>query len=79
MELLKTVFPFSFQPKRDVAALVINIAVYLAAGLVAALLISLTSKVAVLGLVISILGGLAVLYILAGAVFSVLHYTQVIR
>ena len=79
MELLKTAFPFSFHPKQDIAALVINIVVYLAAGLVAALLIGLISKVAALGLVISILGGLAVLYILAGAVLSVLHYTQVIR
>lgn len=79
MELLKTIFPYSFQPKQDIAALVINIVLYLAVGLVAALLIGLLNKIAVLGLVMSILGGFADLHILVGAVLSVLDYTKIIR
>lgn len=79
MELLKTVFPFSFQPKNDIAALVITILAYLGVGLVAALLIGLLNKVAVLGLVVSILGGLVNVYILAGAVLCALDYAKVIH
>lgn len=79
MELLKTVFPFSFQPKKDVAALVINILIYLAVGLVASLLIGLLSKINVLGLIVSLVGGLADLYVTAGVVLSVLDYTKVIK
>ncbi|MBQ9838374.1 MAG: hypothetical protein IJO56_02595 [Oscillospiraceae bacterium] len=79
MELLKTVFPFSFQPKKDVAALVINILIYLAVGLVAGLLIGLLSKINVLGLIVSLVGGLADLYVTAGVVLSVLDYTKVIK
>ena len=79
MELLKTVFPFSFQPKKDVAALIIHILIYLAVGLVAAFLIGVLGKVAVLGLIVSLLGGLADLYVTAGVVLSVLDYTKVIK
>ena len=79
MELLKTVFPFSFQPKKDVAALVINILIYLAVGLVASLLIGLLSKINVLGVIVSLVGGLADLYVTAGVVLSVLDYTKVIK
>ena len=79
MELLKTVFPFSFQPKKDVTALVINILIYLAVGLVASLLIGLLSKINVLGVIVSLVGGLAALYVTAGVVLSVLDYTKVIK
>lgn len=79
MQLLKTLFPFSFQPKQDVAALVINIVIYLAVGLIAALLIGILSKIAVLGLIVSILGGLVDLYVFAGAVLSVLDYIKILK
>lgn len=79
MELLKTVFPFSFQPKKDVAALVINILIYLAVGLVAGLLIGLLSKINVLGLIVSLVGGLADLYVTAGVVLSVLDYMKILK
>ena len=79
MELLKTVFPFSFQPKKDVATLVINILIYLAVGLVAGLLIGLLSKINVLGLIVSLVGGLADLYVTAGVVLSVLDYMKILK
>ena len=41
LALLKTVFPFSFVEKKDVAALVINVLIYLVVGIVAGVLIGM--------------------------------------
>ena len=79
MELLKKVFPYSFQAKKDVAALVINILIYLAVGLVAGFLIGILAKIPVLGMIIGLVGGLVDLYVLAGVVISVLDYMKILK
>lgn len=79
METLKKFFPFSFGEKKDVAALVINIVIYVVVGFVAGLLIALLSHIPVLGWIISFLGGAIDLYVTAGIVFSVLHYVKVLK
>lgn len=79
MELLKTVFPFSFQTKKDVAALAINILIYLVVGLVAGFLIGILAKIPVVGLIIGLVGGLVDLYVLAGVILSVLDYMKVLK
>ena len=79
MELLKTVFPFSFQAKKDIAALIVNVLIYLAIGLVAAFFIGILRKVAVLGMIVSLVCGLAELYITAGIVLSVLDYAKILK
>ena len=79
MELLKLLFPFSFQPKKDISRLILNILTYLGAGLIAGVLISLTAKVAILGTIVGLVGGFADLYMLAGIVISVLDYLQILK
>ena len=79
MDILKLLFPFSFRYKKDITQLFLNILTYLAAGLVAAILISLTAKVAVLGMIVGLIGGLVDLYILAGIVVCVLDYLKILR
>ena len=79
MDTLKKFFPFSFGEKKDVAALVINIVIYVVVGFVAGLLIALLSHIPVLGWIISLLGGAIDLYVTAGIVFSVLHYVKVLK
>lgn len=79
MDTLKKFFPFSFGEKKDVAALVINIVIYVVVGFVAGLLIALLSHIPVLGWIISLLGGAVDLYVTGGIVFSVLHYVKVLK
>ena len=79
MDTLKKFFPFSFGEKKDVAALVINIVIYVVVGLVAGVLIALLSHIPVLAWIISLLGGAVDLYVTGGIVFSVLHYVKVLK
>lgn len=79
MDTLKTLFFFSFQPKKDPAALVINILIYLVVGVVAGLVIGLLSHLPLVGWLIALVGGLVDLYVLVGIVLSVLDYMKVFK
>lgn len=79
MDMLKKFFPYSFQAKKDIAALVINIIVYIVVGAVAGLLIGILAKIPVLGVIIGLVGGLVDLYVLIGLVLSVLDYLKVLK
>ncbi len=79
MALLKKIFPYSFVAKKDVAALVINILIQLVVGIIAGVLIGILVKVPVLGIIISLIGGLVDLYVLAGIVISCLDYFKILK
>ena len=87
MEILKKVFPYSFKPLKDVAALVISVIVYVLASIVGAVIIALagllTGWIPVVGTLIGILlglcGSLVSLYCLAGIVIRFLTYFNVIK
>ena len=79
MDILKTLFPFSFKEKNAVADLVVNIIFYGVVGFIAGAAIWLLSKIPIIGVLISILGGAVDLYITIGIVLSVLHYTKVLK
>lgn len=79
MDILKTFFPFSFKEKNAVADLVVNIIFYVVVGFIAGAAIWLLSKIPIIGVLISILGGAVDLYITIGIVLSVLHYTKVLK
>ena len=79
MDLLKKFFPFSFTPKKDVAALVINVVIMIVIGFVIGLVIGLLSGIPVLGWIIGILGSLVDLYVTASIVLSFLHYFKVLK
>ena len=79
MDILKKVFPFSFNAKDGVGGLIVNILVYLVVGLVAGAFIGIFAKLPIVGLVIGLVGGLVDLYVLAGIVISVLDYLNVLK
>ena len=79
MDMLKMIFPFSFGEKKDVAALVINILIYLVVGIVIGFAIFLLAKIPVVGIIAGLVGSLLDLYILAGIIISVLDYLKILK
>ena len=87
METLKKYFPMSWKYTKDVANLVIGILIYLVVGLIAGAVIALSSLLvgwipllgALLVVVLSLVGGIVDLYVLAGIVIQVLVFTKVIK
>lgn len=79
MEMLKKYFPYSFKKKKDVAALVINIILYVVVGFVAGVLIALLSIIPFVGILIGIIGGAIDLYVTIGIVLSILDYLKVLK
>ncbi len=79
MDMLKKIFPFSFQAKSDLKALAINVLIYLAAALVAGLVVGVLSWVPILGAIIKLLGGLVGIYVVAGIVLTALDYLDLLK
>lgn len=82
MDMLKQYFPFSFQAKADVVALVINILIHFVVGLVISLALGLIGKILpfdIIGWILGIIGGVIDLYLLVGIVLSVLDYLKVLK
>ena len=79
METIKKYFPLSFKEKTEVKDLVINILIYLAGAIVVGVLMGAFSGVPVVNWMLGILGTLAEIYIVGGAVFSVLDYLKVVK
>lgn len=79
MDMLKKYFPFSFQEKKDITALVINIVIYLVVGLVAGALIGLLAVIPVLGIIFGLIGSVIGLYALVGIVFTCLDYFKLLK
>ena len=79
MDILKTIFPFSFTKKDDLAALIINILIHLVVGAVAGFLIGILAGIPIVGIIVGLVGGLVDLYVLAGVVISVLDYCKVLK
>ena len=80
MDLLKTIFPFSFNKKINATALVIHILIYIVAGAIVGLLTWVLSLIpAVGGFLAGIVGAVGGLYVLIGIVLSVLDYLKVLK
>ena len=79
MDTLKTLFFFSFLPKKDAVALAINILIYLVIGALVGLVIGLVDWLPLVGWVVSLVGAVIGLYILTGIVLSVLDYLDIIH
>ena len=79
MDMLKKYFPFSFGEKKDLAALIINILIYLVVGIVAGAIIALVSIIPILGVLIGLVGALIDLYVLVGIILSVLDYLKILK
>ena len=79
MDMLKQFFPFSFTAKNDVTALVVNVIIYLAAGVLICFAIELVSFIPLIGFLLGLVSGLVNLYILVGIVLSCLDYFKVLK
>ena len=79
MDMLKQIFPLSFGKKEDLTGLIVNIVIYLVAGLVASLAIAILAHTPIIGFIIGLLGGLVDLYVLVGIVLSVLDFLELLK
>ena len=79
MDMLKKFFPLAFKPKKDIAALVINIIIHLVVDAVAGVLIGILANIPLIGVIVSAVGGLVGLYFTISLVLSVLDYFKVLK
>ncbi len=79
MDLLKKIFPLSFKYAKDVANLIIGIIVYLVAGAIGAVVISIASLVPIVGWLIGALGGLVDVYVAVGVVLQILVFLKIVK
>ena len=87
METLKKIFPLSFKRVDTAANLVIGILIYLVVGILAGVLIALSTMIVgwipvvgpIIGWVLGIASSLIGLYVLAGIVIQILVFAKVIK
>ena len=81
MDFLKKFWPFSFAEKKDVAALVKTVILYVVAGIVLGVVGYLVGllHIPVLPWIISAVGYVYDLYATAAIVFTFLHYFKVMK
>ncbi len=87
MEALKKLFPLSFKRTDSVGSLVVGILIYLVVGLVAGVLIALSTMIvgwipvvgAIIGWALGIVSSLIGLYVLAGIIIQILVFCKVIK
>ena len=75
MDMLKKIFPLSFQSKPDIASLVINILIQLVVSAVAGWVVGIVAALPLIGFIF----GLLSLYFMAGIVISLLDYFKVLK
>ncbi len=87
METLKKIFPLSFKRLDSVASLVIGILIYLAVGVVAGLLIALSTLIVgwipvigpIVGWALGVVSSVFGLYVLVGIIIQILAYCKVFK
>ena len=79
MDMLKKFFPLAFKPKKDIAALVINIIIHLVVDAVAGVLIGILANIPLVGIIVGAADGLVGLYFTISLVLSVLDYFKVLK
>ncbi len=87
MEALKKLFPLSFKRTDSVGSLVVGILIYLVVGLVAGVLIALSTMIvgwipvvgAIIGWALGIVSSLIGLYVLVGIIIQILVFCKVIK
>ena len=81
MDTLKKLFPFSFKKKKALADLIVNILLYLIAMVVVGALVGVLGIIPLklINWVTGTAGGVIGLYLLVGAILSVLDYMKVLK
>ena len=80
MDMLKTLWPFSFKVKeKDVTSLVVQLIVLIVACAIACVAIGLLVRIPIIGWIIGIVGSLIGLYCLIGIVLCVLQFCGMLK
>ena len=78
MNSLKIYFPLAFTEKKDIMAVVANVALHIVAGWIAGIVLGIVGILPVIGLVAGLAGAAAELYLLVSMVLSVLDYLKIV-
>lgn len=78
MELLKQLWPFSFQTK-NVSDLIIKVVLHVIFAALFSILVGVLSKVVVINVIMAIIGTIADIYLLIGLILLFLNYFKVIK
>ena len=79
METLRKFFPYSFQYKKDIGALIVNILLHIVAGIVINFVLALCLIIPVINIIAVLASKLVELYLAIGVILSVLDYLKVIK
>ena len=80
MDMLKTLWPFSFKVKeKDVTSLVVQLIVLIVACAIAGVAIGLLMWIPIIGWIIGIVGSLVGLYCVIGIVLCILQFCAVLK
>ncbi len=81
MDLLKALFPVSFNCKDDSNKLVVGIIIYVVMAIIGGAIIGLTNLInlPLVGVICGLLGGLLELYTTAGIVLAILVFCKVLK
>ena len=79
MDMLKKIFPLSFQSKPDIASLVINVLIQLVVSAVAGWIVGIVAAMPLIGFIFGLVGSLLGLYFMAGIVISCLDYFKILK
>lgn len=80
MDMLKKVFPFSFNVKeQDVTSLIVSIIIYLVVMVVSGLVMWILGFIPVINILTGIVGWVVEVYSVAGIVLAVLNFLNVLK
>lgn len=78
MDILKKLFPVSFNAKEK-EPFIISLIIYVVLAVVGGLVLGFLSGIPVVGIIVSIVGGILDLYALIGIVLAILVFVKVIE
>lgn len=78
MELLKQLWPFSFQTK-NVSDLIVKAILYVVFATLFSILMDVLSKIVVINVIMAIIGTIADIYLIIGLILLFLNYFKVIK
>lgn len=78
MDILKKLFPVSFNAKEK-EPFIISLIIYVVLAVVGGLVLGFLSSIPVVGIIVSIVGGILDLYALIGIVLAILVFVKVIE
>ena len=78
MNSLKIYFPLAFTEKKDIMAVVANVALHIVAGWIAGIVLGIVGILPVIGLLAGLAGAAVEFYLLVSMILSVLDYCKIV-